>query len=636
MSGPEPACDECRIRKVRCDKAEPACSSCCKSGLVCQFTNKGRRVNHTKKLLEVAWRGSKKPSTGCLSAVEVSQTPSKSIQEPNIWIAVPVDPRIGPAISDDSLTDSLSDQGCERPNSIGSLYAEAQAVSDYLALSLPQSQDSSSERPINEGTSPQASVLRAQLTEAGALFQRLANGSPTPADPDPEPYDGLPPCLPPRALLEVFVETYFTELSPLLPIYDWSSVVAAMESECPVQRSPGNHSNFQHLLQPRLANVQALLSMALIALKYFDFTMFETVFAQACEIATSIGLHQSCAKQGPECRNLFWALFITDKHATLITGKPSLLPSYDCGIPLPISDPGIDQFTARISLAYIQEELHRSLYSAQVSRLDRNHLSRRARKLSRRLDDWTAQHTRILNPPATSSAQPSFCAAELHYALCICRVLVQRRVIAPQSGQLRLQHARTGMKVFRELCEGYQPRDGISAVAVFERFLLRYSTVLFIEIYIHALTSIGAKPPTNTEADPDTADLTFFASRADCLATRTMKSSYASTIRDVSVLCSDIITRVGYARQQQQQQQQQQSDVSAPVSEPPLASTPTFLEAITKSGTFSTFDPYWDLSTSSLEIETELELQAGGRNPLGGLGLIWETDLEVLMDGVVR
>ena len=48
-SAPEHACNECRIRKVRCDRKSPLCSSCLKSGLVCQYT-KGKRIDHTKKL----------------------------------------------------------------------------------------------------------------------------------------------------------------------------------------------------------------------------------------------------------------------------------------------------------------------------------------------------------------------------------------------------------------------------------------------------------------------------------------------------------------------------------------------------------------------------------------------------------
>ncbi|KAH1473337.1 hypothetical protein KXX06_006166, partial [Aspergillus fumigatus] len=51
LSESREACDECRIRKVRCNKEYPKCSSCRKSNLACGFSNKGKRVNHTKKLV---------------------------------------------------------------------------------------------------------------------------------------------------------------------------------------------------------------------------------------------------------------------------------------------------------------------------------------------------------------------------------------------------------------------------------------------------------------------------------------------------------------------------------------------------------------------------------------------------------
>jgi hypothetical protein len=50
LSGSREACNECHIRKVRCNKEYPKCSSCRKSNLACGFSNKGKRVNHTKKL----------------------------------------------------------------------------------------------------------------------------------------------------------------------------------------------------------------------------------------------------------------------------------------------------------------------------------------------------------------------------------------------------------------------------------------------------------------------------------------------------------------------------------------------------------------------------------------------------------
>ncbi|KAH7063081.1 hypothetical protein B0J12DRAFT_157639 [Macrophomina phaseolina] len=46
-----PACDQCRARKVRCDRRRPECSNCSKAGVCCDFTNQSKRVNHIKQLL---------------------------------------------------------------------------------------------------------------------------------------------------------------------------------------------------------------------------------------------------------------------------------------------------------------------------------------------------------------------------------------------------------------------------------------------------------------------------------------------------------------------------------------------------------------------------------------------------------
>ncbi|PYI12190.1 hypothetical protein BO78DRAFT_425429 [Aspergillus sclerotiicarbonarius CBS 121057] len=607
-SGPEPACDECRIRKVKCDRESPLCSSCHKSGLICQYTQKGKRVNHTKKLVnDVQLLGNRlerieEAVVRCLSVVTASNSPpnsSTSPYSPDTHRTDAEDSWNSSDNSEGSMTDGLSELYAGfpgslafGPSSMASLYAEAQAAGDQLASSL--SPQGSPEEPGRWPPTHESS-LRPQIAEASALFQRLATGGPMISEPEHD--DGLPPCLPPRALLEVFLETYFTELSPLLPIYDRQSVLAAMQiqygstldspdpawivsfSSILLQTLEAKstatkktdmmarstleadllfqlllntrrcYNNFERLLQPRVANVQALLSMALVALKYFRFTMFETVFAQACELAKSMGLHQSSstadAKQCAECQKLFWSLFILDKHTSLVAGKPCLLPSYDCGIPLPPSTTGIlldDLFAARISLAHIEEDVFCSLYSAKAPQLSPNRLSRRAHKLVRRLNDWTLQHSRILYPPAstTTTAQQ---ATELRYALCICRVLVQRRISTPESRQTRLEHARTGLRLLQELCESYHPGHSISGFTACESILLNYPIVLFLEVYIHLLTPDISTPTSNhTTITSDTNALVFFASRADCLAANGSATSYAATIRSITQLCSYIAT----------------------------------------------------------------------------------------------
>ncbi|PYH69346.1 Zn(II)2Cys6 transcription factor [Aspergillus vadensis CBS 113365] len=592
-SAPEYACNECRIRKVRCDRKSPLCSSCRKSGLVCQYT-KGKRIDHTKKLVDdvqslatrlqrfeeavVRFSSSVQASTSPLSGVSTSSY-SSNTRRSSAWGSCTNYSTSEESQTDNLVAEALGSDGYQQPSSI---YTEARAAGDRFASSLPPS---NSPGLSIEATFPSGSLLQAQITSASALFQRLDTDKPPLLD--FLQYDDQSPSLPPRAFLEAFIDTYFTELSPLLPIYDRQSVLTAMRTQyetldapdpawfvslnsillqtlegksttakktsmIPLEASLITHllqnirqcfNNFQRLLEPRMANVQALLNLALVALKYFHFTLFETVFTQACELAKSMGLHRSmgnAARQCAECRDLFWSLFIIDKHTSLITGTPCLLPSYDVGLPLPTSS-GIllsDQFDARISLARIQERISRRLY-ASILRVSRKSLRRRAYKLIRRLNDWTTQHSHILYPPAstTTTAQQ---AIELRYALCICHVLVQRCIPASESRQVRLEHARTGLQLLQELCESYHPGDNISGFSMFESILLRYPIAPFLEVYIHLLNRENNDCPAVVTSDVNA--LVFFAKRAECLATNASEGSHADTIRSVSQLCSQIAT----------------------------------------------------------------------------------------------
>ncbi|GFN21100.1 Zn(II)2Cys6 transcription factor [Aspergillus tubingensis] len=591
-SAPEHACNECRIRKVRCDRKSPLCSSCRKSGLVCQYI-KGKRIDHTKKLvndvqsLAIRLQRFEEALVRFSSSVQASTSPlsnfSTTYYSPNsrrssVWGLCSNFSTSEESQTDKLVAEPLGGDGYEQSSSI---YTEAQAAGDQFALSLPPSNSPglSIEAPSTSG-----SLLQAQIARLSALFQRLAKDKPPLLD-FPQ-YDDQPSRLPPRAFLETFIDTYFTELNPLLPIYDRQSVLTAMRTQYETMDVPDPawivslnsillqtlegkstaakktgmipleaglityllqnirqcFNNFQILLEPRMANVQALLSLALFALKYLQFTMFEALFTQACELAKSMGLHRSKGKPCAEGRNLFWSLFIIDKHISLIIGTPCLLPSYDIGLPLPTSSGMLlsDQFDARISLARIQERISRSLY-ASIPRVSRKCLRRRAYKLVRRLNDWTTQHSHILYPPAstTTTAQQ---AIELRYALCICHVLVQRCIPALESRQARLEHARTGLQLLQELCESYHPGDSISGFSMFESILLRYPIVPFLEIYIHLLNPEDNDSPAVVTSDVNA--LVFFAKRAECLATNACEGSHAETIRSISQLCSQIVTSI--------------------------------------------------------------------------------------------
>jgi hypothetical protein len=253
----------------------------------------------------------------CLSAVERSKTPSNAATRQSSVIqsgGSHNDPNDSQHMDGNSFIDASETRPkqCNRhafPGStpIASLYTEAQAACDRLrSLLLFLNPDSQYSPASLDFTPDQICSLQSRLKEASELFETLSRESPF--LPIPES-DGLLPSLPPRALLEACLETYFTCLSPILPIYGRQSVASAIEEQYgPMIDNPDpawvisfsnillqtldakysaatkgglfshnvleeelikslvlncrrGYNNFERLLRPQLANVQALLSM---------------------------------------------------------------------------------------------------------------------------------------------------------------------------------------------------------------------------------------------------------------------------------------------------------------------------------------------------------------------------------------
>lgn len=260
----------------------------------------------------------------CLSVVEAANTtrdgtPTQTTSRPGSeGHEDREESRRGSVESEESWSDGSSDllaQGERDPEAdplhysspVASLYFEARAAGNQLISSILSTEDGS--KPVSPRVSETltpSTPLEAYLVDANELFQELATGPPPVTEPK---YDDLPPALPPRTLLEGFVEAYFTDLNPFLPLYDRQSVLDAIQQQygprsdgpdlawvCSFNSillhtleakssaaQPGGHTgdstlerglvvhlllnarrcynNFERLLQPRLANVQSLFSM---------------------------------------------------------------------------------------------------------------------------------------------------------------------------------------------------------------------------------------------------------------------------------------------------------------------------------------------------------------------------------------
>lgn len=177
----------------------------------------------------------------CLSAVERSQTPSNATARQSS--VIPSDDSSHPDPNDSAPTDgnTLTDasletnaEACNDPTfpgstPIASFYTEAQAACDRLRSVVPFASPDSQHSPASPDFIPdRTGSLQSRLQEVGELFEKFARESPVMSIPES---DGLLPSLPPRALVETCLETYFACLSPFLPLYSRQSVMAAIDEQ---------------------------------------------------------------------------------------------------------------------------------------------------------------------------------------------------------------------------------------------------------------------------------------------------------------------------------------------------------------------------------------------------------------------
>ncbi|KAF1990153.1 hypothetical protein K402DRAFT_325548 [Aulographum hederae CBS 113979] len=235
--------------------------------------------------------------------------------------------------------------------------------------------------------------------------------------------DGSPPSSPPLAILEAMIDQYFDKINCYFPIWtkksfrqlvetsyktkphvqDRAHVVsfnnlillslsakslqsrakkaADLTSSRPVEFDlTGSFLanvkralvNLELLTAPRLINVQALLSLCLVAQEYLTPNKFLLLFNLATQVAKSIGLHhwdsngsRSARNDAEERRNVFQCLFILDKAVSWTGGWSPILQLSNAS-PAPPTSELLDETSAhlkaRFKLAEIEEEIYLNLY----------------------------------------------------------------------------------------------------------------------------------------------------------------------------------------------------------------------------------------------------------------------------------
>jgi hypothetical protein len=185
-------------------------------------------------------------------------------------------------------------------------------------------------------------------------------------------------------------------------------------------------SNPRILMAPRLINIQALtllvsssplsqyassagmltdpflfVEKSIAARKYYPQGLTESIFAQACVLARTMGLHQTQAaaesfspEEAQERFKVFRSLYLQDKSFLISRGSICWLPSFDCSLSSELGKaaPGDSNYAARIQLARLQEEIYQLFNSSESQTQDsathRSALSR----IEKGLEGWANVH----------------------------------------------------------------------------------------------------------------------------------------------------------------------------------------------------------------------------------------------------
>ncbi|KAH8690302.1 fungal-specific transcription factor domain-containing protein [Talaromyces proteolyticus] len=530
------ACDQCRSRKIKCDRQQPECSNCRKAGMVCDFSDAMKRVNHAKRLHDEF-----SSVTSRLDRVEAAL--SKLPEQIARYLP---SQGYGPT--------SLAPMKNSRPapqihgGELGSILA-IQAIDDSTALETPKKWQPKFERiQIAQGGErifgyPAAVTLfistkrqvEKAVTETGkdhssnddyltALarekhyvqteFRKLLQTFPC-NDPCHEPLtkpDDRAISTPPRILLEPALPFFLKNFNVHIPIFDEEDLRNMIDehyqqkndSRSRVARSlilnniillsltlgtqtntetdshmgtmgedliPSFRKNCDRALAnlfefngPRQRNVQALVTLALVARVCYGCSVFERVCQMACQVARSIGLNRgqrpSAASWDQMCHQerLFWAIYMLDKQRVFLNGQPCDLYLFDSDLQLAHCSENATYHqrlnAAHVHMMTIWEEIFIALYSCRGARASYSHRNHQADKLRNCINEWGIQHHDLLREggPTTGSLLGSdSLQIELKYGYHVTQVLINRCDVLEANQGRTITHARTALQLLTSL-----------------------------------------------------------------------------------------------------------------------------------------------------------------------------------------
>ncbi|KAI1017360.1 hypothetical protein LB505_004942 [Fusarium chuoi] len=448
------ACAHCRARKIRCGRERPQCESCKRDGVECRYSSPGKRVNHVKLLCQnfETLEGQLHSIQNDLSDLTSLVKGGSSVRS----LSLPAEEWI---LENHSGTDSTStphtnrhivrntSQSLDRYHGPCSLYALCKEFSDHPLFCASENNNSGG-NAVSEHM-----ILQEMLNEASNEPHLDMLSHPV----------GI--CLPPRQFLSLVIGPFFKNVDyatdvfvrsnfqphvdriysqPIGPADEGWAVCFNVIILLGIKKEPtiqGNSHFVQTLLQtlkmavnnprifltPRLVNVQALALLSYVAEQYSTTSLAELVFAQACLLARTMGLHQSNASSDGlppedilERHKVFRSLYIRDKNIAIFRGSTAWLPGYDSGIPPSFDETGTGtpDLLARLELAKLQDEVYQAFHAGGAPNLHPSRHHQVLAQLQQRLEQWSLTHS-IMQMALTSTETHSLMLSFFATRICL-------------------------------------------------------------------------------------------------------------------------------------------------------------------------------------------------------------------------
>ncbi|RKK76111.1 hypothetical protein BFJ69_g7217 [Fusarium oxysporum] len=446
------ACAHCRARKIRCGRERPQCESCKRDGVECRYSSPGKRVNHVKLLcqnfetLEGQLHSIQNDLSDLTSLVKGGSSVRSLSLPAEEWI--PENHSGTYSTSTPHINRHIvrnTSQSLDRYHGPCSLYALCKEFSDDPSFCVSEN-NGSGQNAVSEHM-----MLQEMLNEASSEPHLDMLSHPV----------GI--CLPPRQFLNLVIGPFFKNVDyatdvfvrsnfqphvdriysqPIGPADEGWAVCFNVIVLLGIKKEPTIQSNshfVQTLLQtlkmavnnprvfltPRLVNVQALALLSYVAEQYSTTSLAELVFAQACLLARTMGLHQINASSDDlppedilERHKVFRSLYIRDKNITIFRGSTAWLPGYDSGIPPSFdeAETGTPDLLARLELAKLQDEVYQAFHAAGAPNLHPSRHYQVLAQLQQRLEQWSSTHSimqKALTSTETFSLMLSFFATRI-------------------------------------------------------------------------------------------------------------------------------------------------------------------------------------------------------------------------------